>query len=147
MYRWRIKLPADLVQSTGRREVSRSLRTDSYRLAKRRLVLAEADWARTTAAIRDGVQGGMTSEEIDALVRDFVRSELDERAALVKVAGTDEALAERLKQNDAERERFRRIIVKEVSSHGGSGSWRFTRGWVYPFLESGGALPVPQATN
>lgn len=127
IWRWRAKLPTDLAHATGRREVSRSLHTDSLRLARRQVVLAEAGWMRTAAAIREGMRAGMTSEEIEALVRDFVRGELDERAALVKVASTDPALADRLEVEDAVRGVLLDDVVKEVAGNGGADApWEAT---------------------
>lgn len=127
IWRWRAKLPTDLACATGRREVSRSLHTDSFRLARRRVVLAEAGWLRTVATIREGVRAGMTSEEIEALVRDFVRGELDDRAALAKVAGTDPALADRLEVEDAVRGVLLDDVVKEVAGNGGADApWEAT---------------------
>jgi hypothetical protein len=46
---------------------------------------AEAGWLQTAAAIREGMRAGITSEEIAALVRDFVPGEMDDRTALARL--------------------------------------------------------------
>ncbi len=130
-----MRLPRDIAAITGRKEVVRTLGTTDPVTAKRLLPVVWAAWERTMSIIRS--TPAITRQDVDRIVNDFIRTELDSYRALHNATASVESLRGVIEWEDAARPQLRRRIAKDIER--GEPFW--TREHLESFLESRG-MPI-----
>lgn len=130
-----MRLPRDIAAITGRKEVVRTLGTADPVTAKRLLPVVWAAWERTMSIIRS--TPAITRQDVDRIVNDFIRTELDGYRALHNATASVESLRGVIEREDAARPQLRRRIAQDIER--GEPFW--TRDHLESFLDSRG-MPI-----
>ena len=97
-YRFRCAVPLDLVEIIGCREITKSLRTADYRVARQRLLVASALVDELFLMARES---SLSREEVQDLVRTWFRKKLNEDLERRKHSDTSKSASEAHKSSEA----------------------------------------------
>lgn len=114
VYHFRLRVPADLAALIGRPELARSLKTADPALARRLGAAASHCAHRLFADLRDNP--GMSPDQINALVRRFHETELNEYRELAILASFSPRAAERKGIEDRHRPNYLRMLAGDLAN-------------------------------
>ena len=126
VYRFRLRVPPKF--AIRRKEVARSLETQDRVEARRRLSEVWAAWERLAKIVRDKA---MTRDQVEELVRDFIRTEINEYHLLHKAAEQYPSLVPSLQQQRDQLAQTRKLVLRDLES----GTPRHTQAYFEEFLE------------
>jgi len=110
---FRTRLSRDLIAIIGRKEVSRSLGTADAKVARRRLALVLVRWHEMVDVI--GNDASLSREQVNALVKDFVQTELEKFEGLRRTVSVASELSPTLQEEIASQSMTRRRLVRSIA--------------------------------